>query len=338
MEAHYPPTLQNIVDQDSLKWIFVGGKGGVGKTTCSCSLAVLLAKHRRSVLLVSTDPAHSISDAFDQRFTEEPTQVEGIQNLFAMEIKISQNNSYDTLRPEVGSMLNRVLQSVPGIDETMTLSLLLEDISKYGHDVVIFDTAPTGHTLKMVELPTALGNIFDSSGMIGSLMKGVSAMVLRGTVGSDGEVTPGTVNDSAIDSFKEKVQRVANLMKDPETTTFICVCIAEYLSLYETERMIQQLALNEIEVRNIIVNQVVVPNPEHPCEQCQARRRMQDKYMDKINVLYGEDFHIIRLPQLQNEVRGLPSLEKFKEQFLIPDNLRLPLINVVYEEKRRARH
>ena len=126
------PSLQSILDQKSLKWIFVGGKGGVGKTTTSCSLAVQMAKARKSVLLISTDPAHNLSDAFGVKFGKDARPVPGVENLSAMEI--DPNGSIQDLISAggddaqeamsglggVGNMFQDMAFSIPGVDEAMS--------------------------------------------------------------------------------------------------------------------------------------------------------------------------------------------------------------------------
>lgn len=129
MRQDFPPNLSNIIEQESLRWIFVGGKGGVGKTTTACSLSVALSQHRESVLIISTDPAHNLSDAFSQRFTKEPTLVDGFPNLYAMEIDPTMDE--DDVVPEFGNeaargIMSDLMTSIPGIDEAMSFAELMK--------------------------------------------------------------------------------------------------------------------------------------------------------------------------------------------------------------------
>ncbi|KFY77220.1 hypothetical protein V501_08390 [Pseudogymnoascus sp. VKM F-4519 (FW-2642)] len=317
------PTLQSILDQRSLRWIFVGGKGGVGKTTTSCSLAIQLARVRRSVLLISTDPAHNLSDAFSQKFGKEARLIEGFTNLSAMEIDpngsiqellAGQADDGNEAAAGMGGMMQDLAFAIPGIDEAMSFAEVLKQVKSLSYETIIFDTAPTGHTLRFLQFPSvlekALAKISQLSTQFGPMLNGIMGGQLP-----NGANLPEMMEK--LESLRETIAEVNTQFKDPDLTTFVCVCIPEFLSLYETERMIQELAGYSIDTHCIVVNQLLFPKKGSECEQCNARRKMQRKYLEQIEELYDE-FNVVKMPLLVEEVRGKEKLEKFSEMLVKP--------------------
>lgn len=308
------PTIQNILDQKSLKWVFVGGKGGVGKTTCSSTIAVLLSKVRRNVLLISTDPAHNLSDAFCQKFSKEPTKINGFENLFAMEVDPTVDTEASS---ELPAGLNEFMGAIPGIDEFLSFGEVMKLVKSMDYDCVVFDTAPTGHTLRLLSFPTtfekALSKIMDLKNQYGGMI--AQASQLFGGAGYDDAMVTEKLND-----LKSIIDEIIQQFKNPDITTFVCVCIAEFLSLYETERLVQELTKYDIDTHNIIVNQLVNPSKDSACNLCKTRVKIQKKYLDQIDELY-EDFNVIKVPLLTREVRGVQHLNEFAKRLLKPSFL-----------------
>merc|ERR1719183_2896316 len=318
------PSLKNIIDQDTLKWVFVGGKGGVGKTTTSCCLSVQLAKVRPNVLIVSTDPAHNLSDAFGQKFGREPMKVNGYDNLFCMEVDSSGDQEWeaheaalaaqgieaDGLQSGVGSIMKDLMTSVPGIDEAMAFAELMKMVQEMNYSTIVFDTAPTGHTLRLLSFPktmeSAIGKLLDLKNRFAGMLNTVTNMM--GAGGAEGVEQM----IAKLEQLKGLIDQVHNQIRDPAKTTFVCVCIPEFLSIYETERLVQELSKYGIDSHNIVVNQVLfpekdaeeltewyegaksklAPEAEQICSKMLARKRMQDKYIGQCFDLYGDDFNV----------------------------------------------
>ena len=321
----FDETLQNILDQETLKWIFVGGKGGVGKTTVSSSLAVLLAKRGKKILIISTDPAHNLSDAFNQKIGKQPTQIKGFDNLFGLELDPEKDmNDIDKLneilhvqeKSKVEGFLQNMESTFPGIDEANNLKYMASLLDNKDYDLVIFDTAPTGHTLKLLEMPMIIGKSMEK---ILELKLQFSPVIdsMGGVLGSDFDQKLNKFFNN-MNNLKDFMQKVSDRFKDAERTTFIAVCIPEFLSVYETERLVEILFKENIEIRNVVVNQVLICEYPNKCKMCKSRIKMQKKYLEKIEEMF-EDFHIIKVPLQKNEIRGTKNIEEFSN-FLIKKN------------------
>lgn len=248
----------------------------------------------------------------------------------------SQGVASDGLESGIGSIMKELMTSVPGIDEAMAFAELMKMVQEMNYSTIVFDTAPTGHTLRLLSFPrtmeSAIGKLLELKNRFSGLLTQVTAfMGQQGAEGIEQMITK-------LEQLKGLIDQVHNQIRDPEKTTFVCVCIPEFLSIYETERLVQELSKSEIDTHNVVVNQVLFPQKDAadlvewykrvkdtlPSEaqdligKTIARKRMQDRYISQIYELY-EDFHVILMPLLDSEVRGSASLEAFSTLLLTPD-------------------
>ncbi len=214
------------------KYLFFTGKGGVGKTSLACATAIKMADAGNVILLVSTDPASNLKDVLDSLVDEDIQPVKGIDRLFA--ININPENAAEEYR-------NRVTQPLEGIASKEEIKKIREDLSGActteiasfdefsrfvsgetegaNFDVIIFDTAPTGHTLRLLELPAAWSSFTEEN--------------------PDGASCLGPT--SALKSGKERYFNVSERLRDASLTSYYIVARADKASLKEASRTSNEL-------------------------------------------------------------------------------------------------
>lgn len=322
----------------SRKYFMLGGKGGVGKTSCSASLAISLANAGHTTLVVSTDPAHSLSDALDQDVSGgRPVPVSGTdEKVYGMEIDLeaARQDLRDLVGADGGKGLDNALGSVglggiadqlkdlrlgelletppPGIDEAVAIAKVvqfLKDPEYAKFTRIVFDTAPTGHTLRMLALPDFL----DTS--VGKLLR-LRQKVTSLTDSVKGIFTGGNSKPNAsekLDAFRDRMAETRALFHDQELTGFVIVTIPTIMAATESARLAAALRQQGIPLDTLVVNQVVNENVKE--QFLSTRRKDQQRAMQMLREDPAlAELQLIEAPLFDLEVRGVPALQYFGKQ------------------------
>lgn len=281
------------------KNIFFSGKGGVGKTVMACVTAVNTASKGYKTLLLTTDPAAHIGKVLDKPIGDSPTKVEGIENLYAAKIdpkaafeeykknvleearKRFNENTVLTMEEELNS---------PCTEEMAAFQKFISYASEEAYEVIVFDTAPTGHTLRLLELP------MDWSKQI-QVKAGVGAEISE--------------EDK---KQKERFDKVISMMKDKDKTTFAFVMYPEKTPIIEAYRASQELKSAGIETQLVVAN-LIIPEDQATTDFFRNRRNMQEKYLVEIKNIFNSS-KIVRVPMYDREVKGLEMLNKISMELI----------------------
>jgi arsenite-transporting ATPase len=277
--------------------VFFAGKGGVGKTVASCITAVWLARQGHKTLLLTTDPAAHLGDVLDTPVGDEVTAVNGQLNLWAVNIDPkAAAETYKTRilddarqrgRPESAIKVMEEELNSPCTEEMAGFDKFIEYASQDEWDSVIFDTAPTGHTLRLLELPV------DWSKQI------------------DVKVFASVDGTAADDIAKERFGKVIEMMSDPEQSTFAFVMYPESTPILEAWRAARELGTIGVHPGLVVAN-MVIPSEQITTPFVRSRRVMQEKYLKEIVQRF--DVPLVQIPLLPYEIKGLKMLTELGEQ------------------------
>ena len=280
------------------QFIFFSGKGGVGKTSMACATAVYHADQGRKTLIVTTDSASNLADVFEQPIGHKVTPIEGVPNLWAMEIdpdKATEEYKDRSLAPVRALFPPEVVQVIeeqlsgPCTVEVAAFDRFVDFLDVSGEDrpfeVIIFDTAPTGHTLRLLELPVDWSRHIEEA------------------AGGSGQTCLGPV--ATIQEAKAKYDRAVALMRDPARTTFVFVLQPEATPIKETQRAVAELSKLGIETHRLIVNGII-PQEEGRNPFLAERIQMQTRYLARIE--RELPLPTQRMPLLDEEIKGVERL------------------------------
>ena len=277
--------------------IFFAGKGGVGKTVASCITAIWLARQGHKTLLLTTDPAAHLADVLDTPVGDEVMEVSGLPNLWAVNIDPKAaaetyktrilNDARQRRRPDSAIKVMEEELNSPCTEEMAAFDKFIEYASEGEWDAVVFDTAPTGHTLRLLELPV------DWSKQI------------------DVKVFASVDATAADDVAKQRFGKVIDMMSDPEQSTFAFVMYPEATPILEAWRASQELSTVGIHPGLVVAN-MVIPPEETTTPFVQSRRVMQKKYLREITQRFNVP--LVQIPLLPHEIKGLKMLTNLGEQ------------------------
>ncbi|MDH4208901.1 MAG: ArsA family ATPase [Anaerolineae bacterium] len=293
------------LDGSSKRVLMFGGKGGVGKTTCSATTALHYASLGRSTLIISSDLTPSLSDIFEMEIGPMEKPVDGVHNLHALEIgpdevmkrwkKKFGPEIYEAASSLIDMEYDEVIDYValaPGIQEEFMLDYVLERIKDGSYEMVVWDTAPAGDTLRLLELPYKFISHLRTAPKV--YMQIRDAFKLKKAPFLE-----------IIDSWKALAEEVTNFIRDPNNTEFILVTIPEGLGVYQARRLIKEFERFGLDIRYILVNDVIM-NPDSDFNR--QRREMQRKYIQMLHDDYADGKKVIEVPLLPYEVKGVERL------------------------------
>jgi arsenite-transporting ATPase len=305
-------TLPPFLDNRGLQLLIFGGKGGVGKTTCATAAALELAKRSpaSSFLLVSTDPAHSLADSLAGSL---PPGNLKVFELDAREYLTTFKKTHHAKLREIASRgtfldddeISRFLDlSLPGLDELMGFLEISTWVENRSYDCIILDTAPSGHTLRLLAMPEFLRKWLD---MLETLLAKHRYMKWAFTRSNYLDEL-----DTFLEGLAASVKRMEELLQDPVRCRFVPVMLAEAMSIRETMAIVKELDRLKLPRTDIVINGLY---PDNPCATCRDGRLRQIRELQNLFCqAHLSKFAFWAVPLYAEEVRGREALESFWDQ------------------------